>query len=111
MLQSVMAQQRKSLHQPPWTKIVDGQAVSYRDVCVHEIRIADVEDPEIYLAEPLMQWQDSEQGQWLMQHAEEKPYWLQNCDYASYHVEFRVFARLSEQNETFWRLKWGGLNK
>lgn len=100
-----------TLYQAPDTQIIDGRPVRYRDVCVHEIRMADVEDPEIYLAEPLIQWQNSDQGQWLMEHAEQTPYWLQNCNYSSYQVEYRIFARLSEHNETYWRLRWGGRNK
>ena len=106
-----MAHHRESLHQPPYTKIVDGRPVRYRDVCVYKLHIADTEDPEIYMAEPLGQWKNSDQGQWIMEHAEQQPYWLQNTNYHAYLIEYRVFARLSEQNETYWRLRWGGLNK
>jgi hypothetical protein len=44
-----------------------------------------------------------------MEHAVGKPYWIQQPDYASYHLLYRIMARLSEQNETFWRLKWDGI--
>ncbi len=46
-----------------------------------------------------------------MEHAVEQPYWTHSTDYHSYGHLYRIMARLSEQNETFWNLKWGGLNK
>jgi hypothetical protein len=37
----------------------------------------------------------------------EKPYWHRTNDIASYGQRYDIVARLSEQNETFWTLKWG----
>lgn len=31
--------------------------------------IGDCDDPEIYAAQPIMDWQKSEQGQWVMKHS------------------------------------------
>ena len=95
--------------QPAMTKIVDGRAVRFRDVCVHEIRMGDVEDPDLMVADPIWQWQQSDAGQFVMEHAVEKPYWTRGIDYHSYGHVYKIMARLSEQNETFWRLKWGGI--
>lgn len=92
-------------------KLIDGRPVRFRDVCVHAIRMSDVEDPDIMVAEQLLQWQTSEAGRWLMSNAEETPYWTRHMDISTYSHMYRIMARLSEQNETFWRLKWGGLNK
>ena len=89
------------------TKILDGKPVRFRDVCVHEIKMGDVEDPDIYVAAPIWEWQQTDAGQFVMKHAVGKPYWTQHTDYASYHLVYRSMARLSEQNETFWKLKWG----
>ena len=93
--------------QPAMTKIVDGRAVRFRDVCVHEIRMGDVEDPDLMVADPIWQWQQSDAGQFVMEHAVEKPYWTRGLDYYSYGHVYKIMARLSEQNETFWQLKWG----
>jgi hypothetical protein len=81
------------------TKIVDGRPVRFRDVCVHTIKIA----------APIWEWQQTNAGKFVMEHAVGKPYWIQQPDYASYHLLYRIMARLSEQNETFWRLKWDGI--
>jgi hypothetical protein len=91
------------------TKIVDGRPVRFRDVCVHTIKMGDVEDPDIYVAAPIWEWQQTDAGKFVMEHAVSKPYWIQQPDYASYHLLYRIMARLSEQNETFWRLKWDGI--
>jgi len=36
--------------------------------------MGDVEDPDIYAAEPIWQWQQTAQGQWVMQHAHDLTY-------------------------------------
>lgn len=97
--------------QPEFTKIVDGKPVRFRDVCVHEIRMGDVDDPDLMIAEPIWQWQQSEAGRWIMENAVEKPYWTRRVDTWTYGHVYHIVARLSEQNQTFWELKWGGLNK
>ena len=98
-------------YQPPEVKIVDGRPVSFRDVCVYAFRVSDVDEPDILAGEPLWQWQNSEQGQWIMQQAVEKPYWVRVIDHNTYGFQYRIMARLSEHNECFWRLKWSGLPK
>jgi hypothetical protein len=92
---------------PERVEIIDGQPVRFNDVCVHEFLLSDVEDPEIYLAGPVSNWQNSESGQWVMTHAAQPPYWIKNMDAASYMYQIRIMARLSEQNQTFFQLKWG----
>ena len=95
----------------PETKLIDDQLVRFCDICVHEIRMGDVEDPDIFVAGPIWDWQESDVGQWCMEHAVGKPYWTRSTDHMTYGYVYRIMARLSEQNETFWRLKWGGINK
>jgi len=87
-------------------KIINDQAVRFRDVCVHEIKMGDVEDPDLFVAHPMLDWQESEAGKFIMEHAVDQPYWTRSMDYTSYGHIYRIVARLSEQNETFWRLKW-----
>jgi hypothetical protein len=68
--------------------------------------MSDVEDPEIYAAEPLYKWEKSEIGQWVMKHAVEPPIYLFKTDYASYGFEVTVDARLQEEDATYFCLKW-----
>ena len=92
--------------QPEMTKIINEKPVRFRDVCVHEITMGDVEDPDLWVASPIWDWQQTEAGKFVMDHAVEKPYWTQSMDYRTYGHVYRIMARLSEQNETFWRLKY-----
>ena len=73
---------------------------------VHSFRMGDVEDPEIYAAQPLYEWETSEQGQWVMKHAIEPPIFLFRIDYASYGYEVTIDARLQEEDATYFRLRW-----
>jgi hypothetical protein len=93
--------------QPEMTKIISGKPVRFRDVCVLEITIGDVEDPDIYVGQHIWEWQRTAEGEFVMENAVEKPYWTRHMDYASYGHKYRIMARLGEQHETFWTLKWG----
>ena len=73
--------------------------------------MGDVEDPDLYAAQPLYNWQNSEAGSWVMEHAVETPFWTRQADYSSYGYRYYIVARLRESDQTFWKLKWGGLNK
>jgi hypothetical protein len=74
---------------------------------VHEFAVGDVEDPVMYAGETLWSWQQSAAGTWIMDNAEETPYWIKDLDSSTYMYRFRIMARLSESNETFFRLKYG----
>ena len=87
-------------------KIIDDQVVCFSDICVHEFPMGDVEDPDLYAAQPIWEWQESEAGKFVMAHAVEKPYWIRQIDHNSYGHQYKIMARLSEQNQTFFRLKF-----
>ena len=93
--------------QPEMTKIIDEKPVRFRDVCVHEIRMGDVEDPDLYAAQPLIEWQNSEVGKWIMEHSVETPMWHRQVDVANYGHMYAVEAWLKGADHTFWQLKWG----
>jgi hypothetical protein len=94
---------------PEEVKIIGDRAVRFRDVCVHEIRMGDVEDPDLFVAQPIYEWQQSDAGKFIMENAVDKPYWSRSMDPHTYGHLYRIVARLSEQNETFWKLKWGNI--
>lgn len=96
---------------PEHVEIIEGRPVRFSDVCVHEFFVGDVDDVEIYIASPIWDWQQSTAGVWIMEHAVNKPYWIQAMDHVTYGYRVRIMARLSDQDQTFWRLKWGGLKR
>ena len=93
-------------YQDPEYKIVNDQVVRFSDICVHEFTMGDVEDPDLYAAQPIWEWQESEAGQFITEHAVGKPYWIRQINHSSYGYQYRIMARLSEQNQTFFKLKF-----
>ena len=98
--------QVKSLYQPSVTKIVNGKAIQYSDIMVHEFRVGDVEDLEIYIAEPLYQWTQSESGKWVRSHAIEQPYWIIWPDTMTFSTRVVIMARLSTADQTYFKLRF-----
>ena len=78
-----------------------------KKIIVHEFRIGDVDDPEIYAAEPIMNWEKSEQGKWIMDHAIEQPSFHRSADYEYFGYKYSIVAALHDQDITYFTLKWG----
>jgi hypothetical protein len=76
-------------------------------VLITELRVLNEEDLEIYAAEPIIEFEHSEQGQWLKEHSYEQMVYdlLQHPEVFGYGV--RIYAWLTEQDLTFYKLKWG----
>ena len=101
--------QHSDLSQPRQVKIIDGVPIAFSDVVVHHFPMGDVEDPDLYAAEPLYQWQQSEAGTWVMAHAVELPFWTRQADIQSYGYRYYVVARLKEADQTYFKLKWSNI--
>jgi hypothetical protein len=92
--------------EPPEVQLVNGRPVNISTVVVHKFTMGDVEDPDVYAAEPLLAWQKSEAGEWVMSHSVDQPQWHRTVDYTSYGYQYCVTARLREQDELFFKLKF-----
>jgi len=98
--------EQSNLSQPREVKVIDGIATAYSDIVVYDFPMGDVEDPDLYAADPLYKWQQSEAGAWVMAHAVEPPFWVRQPDLSSYGHRYYIVARLREQDQTYFRLKW-----
>jgi hypothetical protein len=87
--------------------IIDDKVHQIHQIIVHRFRMGDVEDPDLYAAQPLIEWQNSEVGKWIMEHSVETPMWHRQADVASYGYQYAVEAWLKGSDHTFWQLKWG----
>ena len=76
-------------------------------VVVHRFQMGDVEDPDLYAAQPLWEWQASEMGKWVMERAVDTPEWHRQMDQLQYHMQYAVTAKMKDVDYTFWVLKWG----
>lgn len=75
-------------------------------VNAYEFTVSDVEDPDIYAAEPIFEWQNSEAGKWMMKHSDPTPSWHQMTDIAAWGVRYLIRGYLSPENYTYWKLKY-----
>ena len=85
--------------------IINDQVEEVRELGVHEFMMGDVEDPDLYAAEPLMKWQNTEAGQWIMEHAVETPCWYRIPDSMQYGYRFQIRAKLSGPRLTEYLLR------
>ena len=84
----------------------DNQVVEYKSIVVYRFFVPG-DDPVVEAAEHLWKWEQSEAGQWVMQHAVEQPIWHKTEDFASYSMMIIIVAKLEAKDVTFWQLKWG----
>lgn len=68
--------------------------------------LGDVEDPELYAAEPIMQWEKSELGQWLHEHSYEQMTFDIIADNVMFGYRINIYAWLKEKDLTYYKLKW-----
>lgn len=85
--------------------IVGDRVEEIKEVTVHEFTMGDVEDPDLYAAEPLYQWQESESGKWIMENAVESPVWHRRVDPVSFGYKYAITAKLQGAKLTEWLLR------
>jgi hypothetical protein len=76
-------------------------------VTVHAFSVGDVEDPEIYAAEPIWKWQQTDSGKFVMEHAVETPSYHQQLDYNSFGYRYAIVAELESKKLSEFYLRWG----
>ena len=76
-------------------------------VVVHTFSMGDVEDPDIMVADPIWQWQQTEQGQWIMAKSLKPPMWRRSMNMDTWGYQYDIVAWLADSDLTFWRLKHG----
>lgn len=91
----------------PDVKIIDGVPHRIHKVMVHMFTVSDVEDPEIYAAQPISEWINSEQGKWVMGKSIEVPMWHRYLEHQTYGYRYGITAYLKDTDYTFYTLKWG----
>lgn len=72
---------------------------------VHKFLLGDVDDPEIYAAEPIFSWQQTEVGKWVMKNAIDI-YWVKSLDHNTFGYEYKIVAQFIEKDYVFWNLKY-----
>jgi hypothetical protein len=78
-------------------------------VAVHTFTMSGVEDPDIYAAGPIFDWERSEAGQYVMKHAIDKPEWHKFMDYDSIGYRYVIVAELEAKKLSEFYLRWGSV--
>jgi hypothetical protein len=72
------------------------------------LKIGDVEDPDIYLGAAWYDFEKTEQGQWLKNHARELVY-QQSLESWYMGYIYTVYGVLDDEDAVYYKLKWPGL--
>jgi len=78
----------------------------YIETKVHYFSVGDAEDPDIYAAQPLWEFQQTEKGKWIMENSIELPTWHRHLDHDTFGYRYCVTAKLPREKYTFFKLKF-----
>jgi hypothetical protein len=85
----------------------DGSIEKIHKIVAHTFIVGDAEDPDLYASEPILEWEKSEKGRWIMKHAVGQPIWQRAIDFSSYGYRYIIIAELPGPRATEYYLKWG----
>ena len=87
--------------------VIDDKAHKVHTVVVHKFNMGDVDDPELYAAQPIWEWQQTDMGKWVMEKSVQVPMWHRHFDIMSYGHTYAITGYLKDEDYTYWCLKWG----
>jgi len=73
---------------------------------LHEFTMGDVEDPYLYAAFPISEWQATEHGKWVMANVTEPPVFHISPDLNTLGFRVVITGNLNPRAETYFRLKY-----
>ncbi len=76
-------------------------------VVVGRFRMSDIEDPDLWAAQSLYEWEQSEQGKFVMENAIDKPTWHRKIDYSQMGYEYIIVAELEKKKYSEFLLRFG----
>lgn len=88
-------------------KIVGDRVEEIRTITVHEFVTGDVDDPDIYAAEPLIEWERSDKGKWVIENASEMPTWHRIADPVTMGYRYCIRAKFLGSKLTEYLLRYG----
>ena len=76
----------------------------YERRIVHRFTMGDVEDPEIYIASPIHDWQQTDHGKWVMKYGKDPTYHI-NADPVTYGYQVVITAHITPKRWTEYVLR------
>ena len=82
--------------------------IESKQIIVHTIRMGDVEDPDLMVAEPIYNWQQTDHGKWVMENAvPESAMWNRYLDPQSFGHQYAISAVFEGPKITEYYLRFG----
>lgn len=81
-----------------------------REIVFHRIRMGDCEDPDLMVAAPIYDWQQTEQGKFVMNNSADQPRWERVVDPMTYGWSYYIIAEMETKKLAEYYLKWGQPN-
>jgi hypothetical protein len=78
-------------------------------IVVHKFDLSDVDDPDIYAAGPIFDWERSDVGQFVMKHAVDKPEWHKQMDPMFMGYRYIIIAELESKKLSEFYLRFGNV--
>jgi hypothetical protein len=98
------------IYKPPVNKyvVIGDRVEEVKTIVVHSFNMSDVEDPDLWAAESLIEWEKSDRGQWIMKNACDTPTWYRTADPSTFGYKYIITAKLTGPPLTEWLLRYGG---
>ena len=74
-------------------------------LALHEFKMGDVDDVEIYVAQPIYEWQQTPAGKWCMKNASDV-YYRTEIDNYNYGYRITIVGDLEDKLATEFLLRW-----
>ena len=85
----------------------DDSISSIHRVVVHKFKVSDVDNPDLYAADPMVNWERSEPGKFVMTHSVSTPAWYRHLNYETYGYQYVIIAELDSKKLSEFYLRWG----
>ncbi len=76
----------------------------YERRVVHKFTMGDVDDVEIYIAQPIYEWQQTDHGKWVMKNGRDPQYHI-NADPVAYGYQVVITAHITPKRWTEYVLR------
>ena len=74
------------------------------EIDVHEILMGDVEDPDLMIAAPIYEWQQTDAGKYVMEHSDPTAKWVR----APFNMghKYTIKGYFTDKQVTYFKLKY-----
>ena len=72
----------------------------------YSFKLGDVDDVELYAAQPIWEWQQTEAGKYVMEHSSPRPSWHHSIDAHYYGNLYKIVAYFTPKQLTYYKLRF-----